>query len=137
MILSRELKAVDGVMDSAVVMEPRRTGLFLRRRVSCWIVSTTPTAPTACGDQGKNGRNQEWNPLLNRHPLKILANKNNEGENFNPRSFESALEAIPDANLALISVAGKYAAAEAMKALKAGLHVMLFSDNVTSHRKSS
>ena len=34
------------------------------------------------------------------------------------------------ANLALISVPGMYAGAEALKALRAGLHVMLFSDNV-------
>lgn len=44
-----------------------------------------------------------------------------------PRSL---LEAAPAANLALISVPGQYAAAEALKALKAGLHVHLFSDNV-------
>ncbi len=37
----------------------------------------------------------------------------------------------PDADLALISVPGDYAAAEAMKALSLGLHVMLFSDNVS------
>jgi len=36
----------------------------------------------------------------------------------------------PDADLALISVPGDYAGAEAMKALALGLHVMLFSDNV-------
>ncbi|HEU5297382.1 MAG TPA: acyl-CoA synthetase FdrA [Burkholderiaceae bacterium] len=36
----------------------------------------------------------------------------------------------PEADLALISVPGDYAAAEAMKALALGLHVMLFSDNV-------
>jgi FdrA protein len=34
------------------------------------------------------------------------------------------------ANLALISVPGEYAAAEALKTLKAGMHVHLFSDNV-------
>jgi FdrA protein len=47
-----------------------------------------------------------------------------------PRTLASALRALPDASLALISVPGLYAAAEAMKALRAGLHVMLFSDNV-------
>src|SRR5690606_36813116 len=35
-----------------------------------------------------------------------------------------------DAGLALISVPGPYAFVEAMDALRAGLHVMLFSDNV-------
>ena len=47
------------------------------------------------------------------------------------RTFDSALEALPEANLALISVPGKYAAAEARRALERGLHVMLFSDNVS------
>lgn len=47
-----------------------------------------------------------------------------------PRSLEMALEAAPAANLALISTPGDYAADEAMKALRLGLHVMMFSDNV-------
>ena len=45
-------------------------------------------------------------------------------------SIAAAIEQTPDADLALISVPGDYAAAEAMKALSLGLHVMLFSDNV-------
>lgn len=47
------------------------------------------------------------------------------------RSLGQAVEALPGANLALISVAGWYAAFEAVKALENGLHVMLFSDNVS------
>jgi len=46
------------------------------------------------------------------------------------RSLQMALAQSPEANLALISVPGEYAAAEAMKALRLGLNVMLFSDNV-------
>jgi len=46
-------------------------------------------------------------------------------------SLQMALAASPQANLALISVPGEYAAAEAMKALRLGLNVMLFSDNVS------
>jgi succinyl-CoA synthetase alpha subunit len=38
---------------------------------------------------------------------------------------------MPEANLAIISVPGAYAAREAMQALKKGLHVMMFSDNVS------
>ena len=48
-----------------------------------------------------------------------------------PRDIASAVAALPGANLALISVAGRYAAREARKALEKGLHVMLFSDNVS------
>src|SRR5262249_10703441 len=42
----------------------------------------------------------------------------------------SAVGAMPDANLALISVPGSFAVAEARKALGYGLHAMIFSDNV-------
>jgi FdrA protein len=45
-------------------------------------------------------------------------------------SLAMGFEHAPDADLALISVPGDYAAAEARKALSLGLHVMLFSDNV-------
>src|SRR4030065_906102 len=45
-------------------------------------------------------------------------------------TLEAALEAEPDANLALISVPGEYAARQAKKALTKGLHSVVFSDNV-------
>jgi FdrA protein len=48
-----------------------------------------------------------------------------------PRSLEAALDGLGDANVAVISVAGGYAALEVHKALAAGLHVLLFSDNVS------
>jgi len=46
-------------------------------------------------------------------------------------SFALGLEQHPEANLALISVPGEYAAAEAIKALNLGMNVMMFSDNVS------
>lgn len=48
-----------------------------------------------------------------------------------PRTLESALRQLPDANLVSISVPGAYAKFEAMRALRRGLHVFLFSDNVS------
>jgi FdrA protein len=47
-----------------------------------------------------------------------------------PGSLEEAVAQLPGANLAIVSVPGDYAALEAHKALTAGLHVLLFSDNV-------
>jgi succinyl-CoA synthetase alpha subunit len=47
-----------------------------------------------------------------------------------PRSIAMGLAQLAGATLAQISVPGPYAAAEALKALKLGLHVFLFSDNV-------
>lgn len=46
-------------------------------------------------------------------------------------SLERALAELPDANFALISIPGEYAAQEARRALERGLHTMLFSDNVS------
>lgn len=46
------------------------------------------------------------------------------------RSIAMGLERLERATLAQISVPGPYAASEALKALKRGLHVFLFSDNV-------
>ncbi|HEX2216790.1 MAG TPA: acyl-CoA synthetase FdrA [Xanthobacteraceae bacterium] len=47
-----------------------------------------------------------------------------------PRTLRAALRNMPDANLALISVPGDFAMAEAGKAIRNGLDVMIFSDNV-------
>lgn len=47
-----------------------------------------------------------------------------------PRSIEMGLGNMVGANLVLISTPGEYAASEAFKALRLGLNVMLFSDNV-------
>lgn len=62
--------------------------------------------------------------------LKDIRKKDESADEFTPKSLDGALKILPDANLSLISVAGKYAAAEAWKALEKGLHVMIFSDNV-------
>ncbi|MGF2069805.1 MULTISPECIES: acyl-CoA synthetase FdrA [Enterococcus] len=56
--------------------------------------------------------------------------KNKKG-NEAVTTFNAALNALPEANMAVISVPGEYAAREARQALNQGLNVMLFSDNVT------
>ncbi|NCQ53455.1 MAG: FdrA family protein, partial [Caldiserica bacterium] len=56
----------------------------------------------------------------------LLKTKNlgsRESEEYMPKSLEGALEILPDANMVIVSVAGRYAAREAMKALEHGLHV--------------
>ena len=47
-----------------------------------------------------------------------------------PRSIVGAARRLPGANVALVSVPGAHATAEAHQALSAGLHVFLFSDGV-------
>lgn len=47
-----------------------------------------------------------------------------------PRTLDAALRVLPGANVVAISVPGSYATFEARRALRRGLHVFLFSDNV-------
>src|SRR5438445_6109303 len=54
-----------------------------------------------------------------------------EAEKIRPRTLASAVKAMPDANLALISIPGRFAKREAMNALESGLDVFLFSSNMT------
>ena len=53
------------------------------------------------------------------------------GATWAPRTIRAAVAADPAANIALISVPGNFAAAEARKALQRGVNVMMFSDNVS------
>ena len=63
----------------------------------------------------------------------MLTEKKQEAssEGTRPSTLSSAIDSLPGANLALISVPGQYAAREARVALRKNLHVMLFSDNVS------
>ena len=53
------------------------------------------------------------------------------GRTRRPRTIGAALTDIGGGNLALISVPGEFAAGEARRALGLGLHVLIFSDNVS------
>jgi succinyl-CoA synthetase alpha subunit len=53
-----------------------------------------------------------------------------ESKERRPRTLAMALEEIAGANLVQISTPGPYAGGEALKAVRRGLHVFLFSDNV-------
>jgi len=59
------------------------------------------------------------------------AARGGDGAAWRPRTLRSALAALPEASLALISVPGDFAAAEARKAIRRGLDAMIFSDNVS------
>ena len=52
-------------------------------------------------------------------------------DSYRPRTPATAARQLAGANLALVSVPGRFAAGTAREALRAGLHVMLFSDNVS------
>jgi FdrA protein len=53
------------------------------------------------------------------------------GTESKPKTIRVALKNHPEINLAIISTAGRYATRETWNALRRGLHVLLFSDNVS------
>jgi len=53
------------------------------------------------------------------------------GQDFLPKSLESAAKMMPDAHWTLISVPGRYAAGVSREALRLDKHVFLYSDNVS------
>lgn len=63
--------------------------------------------------------------------LNDLAVKKKKDKIESVTNLESALEEMPDANLALFSIPGEYAADEIEKALDKGLNVFSFTDNVS------
>ncbi len=131
----RELSGLPGVTEASVVMATEAnksilamSDLLLPDFKKCGdqdllIVVKAKDAPTA------NEALAKAEELLSRKKKPAAAGSGAAAPS--PRDIPSAVAALPGANLALISVAGRYAAREARKALNAGLHVMLFSDNVS------
>src|SRR5712671_6399042 len=64
--------------------------------------------------------------------LEMLEEKSAAAPELIPRSrsLAGALEVLPGANLALVSVPGEFATLQARSALEHGLHALVFSDNV-------
>ena len=54
-----------------------------------------------------------------------------DGGTYRPRSLDGAVTVLPEANLAIVSVAGRYAGDVALECLGRDLNVMLYSDNVS------
>lgn len=68
--------------------------------------------------------------FINEELTSKKSGKNNKG-NRTVTTFNAAINELPEANLAVISVPGEFAAREARQALNKGVNVMLFSDNVS------
>ncbi|MBA4311163.1 MAG: FdrA family protein [Chlorobiaceae bacterium] len=130
MLIAKKVAEYDGVLDSAVVMGTKENKSVL---TSSGLM--TPDIQPA-GEMDlivalklKEGIDSK-NVLSKIDEIFKATNKSDDGENFTPQSIDSALNVLPDANMAMISVAGRYAGDVAMQSLRRGLHVMLFSDNV-------
>jgi succinyl-CoA synthetase alpha subunit len=132
MLAASELLKLPGVLDAAVVM-----GTAANKQIVANAGLLTPESASAHPDDlliivrsidatmGVAGLDKAEALLADRRM------QGPEAKERRPRSLENALANAPGANLAVISVAGRYATQEAREAIARGLHVFLFSDNVS------
>ena len=132
MIVSKEINKMDGVIDSSVVMGTNENKAILKMAelyVSDFDEADDTDMLIVISAENEDAYKKALDSVDER--LKAIRNKKDDDGDFNPKSFDGAIDVMPEANLSLISVAGKYAPQEAQKAIDKGLHVMMFSDNVS------
>ena len=127
----RELKKLEGIKSATLVM-----GTDLNKSVLAEIGALTPEAQAATPntliialETEKEGIEAEAEALLEKLLAGSTEKKSGE-ESREYKSVDAAFDAVPDANLVIISVAGEFAGEEARKALMHGANVFIFSDNV-------
>ena len=131
MLVARELSKLEGVRDAAVVMATEANKSIL---TDAGLLTEEAKAATpndlVIAVSAERGSAAEEALQKAEVLLKKKAAPGQEGE-FKPKTIRGALSTNPAANVAVISVAGRYATDEAWDALSHGLHVLLFSDNVS------
>jgi FdrA protein len=132
MAVARELAHLEGVADAAVVMATptnkailEEAGLLLPEIVAAGPNDLVVVVRAESESLAAEGLEKA------RQYLDRKAETGGSAAGSAPRTLRAARRAQPGSNLAVISVAGEFAAAEAWDALTSGLHVLLFSDNVS------
>ncbi len=132
--VSADMMGLMGVRDAALVMASELNRQLLSD--SGMLVGDAPTAGPNDLIIAVRATDDAFAAMALQQAEALLAGRRRgspagEATSSPPRSLRSAHRADPEANLALISVPGQYAAGEARQALADGLHVFLFSDNVS------
>lgn len=129
MLISKDVKKVEGVHEALVGM-----GTDLNKELSENLNLMTDEIKalgpndffiTVLADE-----NVEIETIVEEADRLLNAKGSDSESDYMPPTLNSAVESNPDSNIAIISVAGEYAADEARNALNKGLNVMIFSDNV-------
>jgi FdrA protein len=130
MLIAKELTKIQDVVDAAVVMGTEANKSILKDAglFTAEIASASPNDLIITINATESAATKAFSQLE-----KLLQNKQtNDNQNlFRPKTIRNAIKENPEANIAVISVAGQYAVNEAWEALHQGLHVLLFSDNVS------
>lgn len=130
MLISKEIKALDGVTEVLVGMA---TELNKELAVN---LSLGGDALDALSPNdffiAADVTDQDVMAVVVETVNNLLSQKKaSSGSAYRPVTIKAALEMMPEANMAVVSVAGQYAEDEVDRLLEENIHVMLFSDNVS------
>ena len=131
MLVARELAGYDGINDAAVVMATEANKSILAEAGMLTDDAKAATANDLVIAVDAVSEQAAEEALGNVEALFAQKAAEDETADFRPKTIRGALSSFPNANVCVISVAGRYAADEAWEALTRGLHVLLFSDNVS------
>ncbi|MDY7080667.1 MAG: acyl-CoA synthetase FdrA [Chloroflexota bacterium] len=130
MQLQRSLAALPGVLDAGVVM-----GTSANQDILAQSDLLTPKAQAAVADDliivVRAEDDAAAQSALGQVDALLTRRRGDAGQDYRPKSLESAVEMLPDAQWVLVSVPGRYAAGVARQALRLGKNVFLYSDNVS------
>ncbi len=132
MLLTNSVNSIEGVNKSSIMM-----GTDANKDIFKNSGLLTPEAEAAKGndmvivvDTDDEAVIEQVLAEVDRFLNDLSVKKDSEGMAA-VKNWESAMEAMPDANLALVSIPGEYAADEIEKALDHNLNVFSFSDNIS------
>lgn len=133
MLLTNEISAIEGVKKISVMMAtPANKDIFRQSGLD------TEELQNAAANDMVIVADVEKESLLEEIMAGIEAFFKKQSEtsakgqsSVSVKSWDKALKELPNANLAVISIPGAYAALEADRALDEGMNVFMFSDNVT------
>lgn len=131
MLLTNKISTLDGVEQASIMMgTPANKDIF--HNTAMYTDELDKAGPNDMCIVIKTDSQEHVSEVLDtiEAELKNQAVSSNKQEFQSVRTWDKALQALPNANLALISVPGQYAAEEAGQALDRGLHAFIFSDNV-------
>lgn len=130
MLISKEIKKMDGVDEVLVGM-----GTELNKELAGNLdLAGEDVIALSANDFFIAARLEDegiMNSVIDMVEELLTQKKTDAGSDYQPVSLDTAISYQPESNMAIISVAGKYAYREVKKCLDNDLHVMLFSDNVS------
>lgn len=136
MTLSAKINGLEGIeLASALMATPANMQMMIDAGLLDQVVSEALPNDLLLVVKGQEEKVQEALATFEQLLTADSSTDKEQSGQESPQSLADAISQAPEANLALISVPGEYAAAEAMKALRRGLNVMIFSDNLTEDQE--